>query len=1123
MEVEGEGAVQSICREHPEHAEEILESLKALDALDLGRPSSAHRREIESPGPDRLGPFRIIRRVGGGGMGVVYLARQERLGRFAAVKVLPPGFGHDPELRSRFEREAAAVAKLEHPAVVKVYDFGEDGGVLYLAMEWVNGPSLADVLARYIGKRPIRAPELAPFLETLGVRSEEDARPHAERSYGRLVRALVRVGIDIADALQSAHAAGLIHRDVKPGNILLDGDGRPRLTDFGLVRSADSRKLTATGQLLGTPGYLAPESIRSGETDHRVDVFGLGVVLYEVLALESPFRGASSAEISQQILHHDPPPLDRLDSRIPRDLSNVILKALEKDREKRYPDAASLRDDLDRFLRGEAVQASRIGLMGRAIRRARRRPALTALSAGLLLALLVAALAILYLLDVKAEERRQVTDRLATARGLREQGHLTRALDAYREVLDLDPGSPEVRREIEEVASLIARRRLLAITIANGHDRETVRWIRREVAGWRAEDWRTPEGALLKAQLEVADDAYARALTVLDEAGPAGNTAALHILRARTLELGNDEDGSARELERARAAPHRTAADLLLEAHVALSEKDLHRAFAWLREGRNRWPDSPHFLYTMGLMLENQHRYQEAIDAFTEASKRDPAYAEPLMHRGYRYLALGELGRAAADFEAALAVRPGYTWAVHGKAEVLHAAGKPEEAMNVVDAALRRDPGHALLLNARGYLHARNGRTEEAVRDLEAAIARDPELPFPYVNLSNVLLRNGRREEARKWLDRALEENLPLAGRIEVLNARATLLWVADPAQTEKDLLAGLEIVRSPLLYGNLALFYLNQYRFAEALPMLSEQMATGYEPELALARRGFCRWMLLDVEGGIRDQDRALEQLADGGSRLDRLAWPYLNRARAAAGAGDLEAALGFAAEAVKRAGRDRVPGFEAFRLRLMAGDTAGVKASLDQFTFDPPYGKLMRAWVLARSGAFEEAFGLLPSPDPGLAAWKWRWPSPLPWLALYCAGRPGGNRRVRMQARAIVAGTADADAVASALSTLEDAEEKCVWRWITGHVLLAAGRAKEALRHLQPASARLTWTQVKLDLAIALALDKQGRKAVEVLRALPFGFRVRCVESMARHGVKAGDPELDDWLRSGVTPMRR
>jgi hypothetical protein len=247
------------------------------------------------------------------------------------------------------------------------------------------------------------------------------------------------------------------------------------------------------------------------------------------------------------------------------------------------------------------------------------------------------------------------------------------------------------------------------------------------------------------------------------------------------------------------------------------------------------------------------------------------------------------------------------------------------------------------------------------------------------------------------------------------------------------------------------------------------------------------------------------------------------LNRAQAAAGAGDLEAALGFMAEAVKRAERDRELRFEALRFRMMAGDTAGVKAGLDKVVFDPPYGKLLRAWVLARAGEYEQAFRLLPSPVPSPRAWKWTWPSPLPWLAIYWAGRPGGNRRVRVQARAILAGTADADSVASALSALEDADEKCVWQWIAGHTLLAAGRPGDALRHLHPVSARLTWSQVKADLAIALALQRRGREAVEALRTLPLAFRVRCVESMARRGVEAGDPEIDDWLRSGMMPVRR
>jgi serine/threonine-protein kinase len=317
------------------------------------------------PPPDPRPPdgYRLGRRLGRGGGGEVYAAVQTALGRTVAVKFLrPDGFAR-PDLLARFRLEATSAAGLRHPNVVQVYEAGMADGRPFLALEYVPGGTLADALA---------AGPLAP-------------RPAAE-----LVRR-------VAAAVAAAHAAGVVHRDLKPGNILLAEDGTPKVTDFGLakpVAGADTPTggLTATGAVLGTPAYMAPEQA-AGRPDvgPSADVYAVGAVLYECLTGRPPFRAAGAVETLDLVRTADPVPVRQLQPAVPRDLETVCLKCLRKAPADRYPSAAALADDLDRFLAGRPVHARPVGRVEWAARWAKRNPAAAALLAVAVLVPLLAA------------------------------------------------------------------------------------------------------------------------------------------------------------------------------------------------------------------------------------------------------------------------------------------------------------------------------------------------------------------------------------------------------------------------------------------------------------------------------------------------------------------------------------------------------------------------------------------------------------------------------------------------------------------------------------------------------------------------------------------------------------
>ena len=301
-----------------------------------------------------FGDYEIHQELGRGGMGVVYRARQVTLNREVALKMVKAGLlADDLELR-RFQNEAEAVAQLDHPGIVPVYEVGEHEGQRYFSMKLIPGGSLASRLEGY----------------------KDDPRAAA---------ALLA---EVAEAVQHAHARGILHRDLKPANILLDERGRPHVTDFGLAkRLEESIELTQSGAIMGTPAYMAPEQSlgRRGAVTTASDVYGLGAVLYAVLTGRAPFERDSVLDTLQAVRECPADPPSRLNHKVPRDLEVICLKALEKEPRRRYASARELADDLNRWLKGEPVIARPVSSQVRAWMWCRRRPAIAGLSAALAL------------------------------------------------------------------------------------------------------------------------------------------------------------------------------------------------------------------------------------------------------------------------------------------------------------------------------------------------------------------------------------------------------------------------------------------------------------------------------------------------------------------------------------------------------------------------------------------------------------------------------------------------------------------------------------------------------------------------------------------------------------------
>lgn len=360
----------------------------------------AKRSKSEHPLPiDHLGDFKLIEELGRGGMGIVYRAVQESLGRHVALKVLHASSRPSARMVSRFLRESQAAGKLHHTNIVPVYAQGEEGGNFYYAMELIEGPSLDVAMRSHSSATSLTFDQSSFSFGSLGAsgssasrstasgdgsQSAATALPRKAGDYRRIAALMA----EVCDGIAHAHAAGIIHRDIKPQNLLLGSDNHIHITDFGLAKGFEDTQLTLDGELMGTLAYMSPEQTGGTQAavDHRTDVYSLGVTLYEVLTLSKPFAAKSREQLLQKIAIATPPFPRRIDPRIPPDLETICLRAMEKEPFRRYYAASDMALELRRFAEDRPIHTRRAGLIERGWKWVRRRKALAAAIGFLLLA-----------------------------------------------------------------------------------------------------------------------------------------------------------------------------------------------------------------------------------------------------------------------------------------------------------------------------------------------------------------------------------------------------------------------------------------------------------------------------------------------------------------------------------------------------------------------------------------------------------------------------------------------------------------------------------------------------------------------------------------------------------------
>ncbi len=680
--------------------------------------------------------YELVEELGRGAMGVVYRARDLRLNRQVAIKMILVGALAGPRERARFETEARAVARLQHPHIVQIHEFGENEGLPFVCLEFVPGGSLAQRLA---GK-PLPARQAAELAERL------------------------------ARAVQHAHEQQIVHRDLKPANVLLaPSDARrgirlgsdanaayfePKITDFGLAKlldhegEAQDAGSVPTGCPVGTPPYMAPEQIGSSESNPyykavgrgpATDIYALGALLYEMLTGRPPFLGASVYETLKQVISLDAVPPRRLQPGVPRDLETICLACLRKEPGRRYATALALAEDLHRFLEGRSIRQRRPTVWEPAVKWARRRPAAAALVLIGMATLFGAGAAGSYYVRHRQEwARERAHEHYRQFVRLRDQALFQETLlNAFAE-------SPGERAAVETRTAAAAAREALAlvgVTVEN----QGGPTLDSELTAPEQEDVRASCSELLLALAHATGQEgnespeeqqrhLAAALRVLDRAREFGpSLRAYHLRRARLLAVGGETEQAAVERRAAEALPIGGAKDAFLTGMYEYQEGNTSAAIKSFHDALNREPDHFEARLFLAICLLNTGRPAEADIGLTACIGQRSDLAWPYLVRGLARAQQEQYAEAEADFASALERDDGEVvrYAVEANRGVLALTRKrPDEAITWFEQAVKVRPegyeGHLLL--ARALLQ--RDRFDDATREIDRAVQLCPESPL---------------------------------------------------------------------------------------------------------------------------------------------------------------------------------------------------------------------------------------------------------------------------------------------------------------------------------------------------------------------------------------------------------
>ncbi len=795
---------QELLHRHPDLAADLAQFFEDQDALGGGAvrcrllsalvPPEADPATGPAPAGEQLGDFRLLREVGRGGMGIVYEAEQVSLGRRVALKVLPLAATLGGTQLQRFHNEARAAAGLHHTNIVPVHFVGCERGVHFYAMQFIEGQSLAAVLARLrqpdAGSPAAEVPTTAhvplPALaEANGSASTQPAAllSTANGARGReYFRAVADLGVQAAEALDYGHRIGVVHRDVKPGNLLLDATGRLWVTDFGLAQVEGAESLTATGELVGTLRYMSPEQALAQRVviDHRTDVYSLGATLYELLTLRPVFTGNDRQELLRQIAFEEPVPPRRLHRAIPAELQTIVVKALEKAPQDRYATAQELAEDLRRWLDDRPIEARRPTLIQRLGKwRRRHRVAVTATAVCLLVVLAAGVGSVGFVLGERSSRQKsaesKVLEALETAAARLPTGNpydpvLVAALERAEAQAEAGAVGPAWRsrvRQLRQDVAMLKRLDEASLQLAAG-GKEGIDWAGADRRYAEAFGEYGFDGALLNTDKVVEQVRTSSIRTPLLVALDNWAVVRHQVNREQEAPLRQlaeraDDDPWRQELRQAVQRAKRGDSEALAalakkpvppdQPPVFLFALSLHpgEAETLLRAAQQHYPGDFWTNFQLALTLLGKKQSpdaEEAIRYFQVTLALRPHSSAVHTNLGLAFHVNGQLNEAVAELQKGIELDPNNVLAHNGLGIVLKDAGRPDDAIAAFRKAIQLDPRKAGVHSNLGETLRLQGRLDEALIQCQEAIALDPKLAVAHAQLGGVLFAQGRLDEA---------------------------------------------------------------------------------------------------------------------------------------------------------------------------------------------------------------------------------------------------------------------------------------------------------------------------------------------------------------------------------------
>lgn len=866
----------------------------------------------------RLAKYVLVREVGAGGMGTVYEAQDLELQRRVALKILQEGLVRT-RLIQRLHREASLAAQLDHPNIVGIHEVGmipdESGRTIhYIAMDFIEGKTLDGL----IHDRATQRARLLALLE------------------------------EVAHAVTYAHGKGVIHRDIKPGNVLVDTQGRAILTDFGLARAESTQeKLTASQAVMGTPQYMAPEQVRGrrDEIGKHTDIYALGVMLYEILTGHTPFSGTTNAAMFQKILHEEPLPPSRRRRSVERDLEIICLKALEKDPSRRYGSAAQFTEDLRRFRSGEPILARPPSFLYQWSKRVRKRGALVWTAAATFVLVTLAGLLIQHAAAGRAFEKSR-----AKATNAYQAKDWATALRESERALGIRPdeGLAQIAREsrtrIESEKAELARRaeeaeayrsleqkikpveelikqtrtffyiqgvnvgeklervetaleKLQELTKDAGVAKNADVWVTLGIGWYLVGDAREAEEALLKAEALAPEEGWAnfylgkiyleRSLEALLSKGMIGSEDAREAKLRHWSQLALKHLGKPVKGWIGAEEIDRHVA----KAYQTMTRRDDEQALRVCDEGLEKFRDAPGSEEFWLLKSVVSKEPDEEIAEITRAIERRPHYPWAYFLRGTFWRLKDDDEQAIQDYDEALRTNPRLLWAYINRGGARHRKGDLDGALSDCDSARRLDSGEWTVYHNRGSVWRDKEDFQRALADYNQAIQLEPR------SLATYLVRADLLQDLGDW-DGALADYEQIL-RIDPQHATA---------------------------YNNRGEAWRERGDFDRALADLDQAIALDPRLSDAHANRGIVWYDKGDLDRAIANYDQAI-QLSPKQGRF------YSNRGLARLDRGDLSAAEADFAEAVRL--DPEFPDTYANRgkLRYLQGDLDGALADSKEF----------------------------------------------------------------------------------------------------------------------------------------------------------------------------------------------